>query len=153
MRFARLRTAALAVVAAVALAAGGCDGTTTTAPSLEPGTTNNGLGASFTLAAVNGGPLPADVRNDAGGRVSVVSGLLSFGNGTFQQHITLSETPVSGTAAIRQSATHGTFTFRGDRIVFRSSDGGQWEGVLAGNRIHYAVPGNNSPVAFTFQRS
>jgi hypothetical protein len=93
------------------------------------------------------------VRNDAGGRVSIVSGVLSFGNGTFQQHITLSETPVSGTAAIRQSATHGTVTFRGDRIQFKASDGGQWEGVVAGSRITYAVPGNNSPIAFTFQRS
>lgn len=153
MRFARLRTAALAVVAAVALAAGGCDGSTTMAPSLEPGTTSNGVGVSFTLVTVNGSPLPADVRNDAVGRVSVVSGLLSFGKGTFSQHITLSETPVSGTAAIRQSATHGTVTFRGDRIVFKASDGGQWEGVVTGNRINYAVPGNNSPIAFSFQRS
>lgn len=156
MRFARLKMAALAVVAA-ALAVGGCDSSTTLVGDspLSPGSLNGVSGASYTLTTVNGSGLPYDVRNDASMRVSIVQGQLSFGaGGTFQQSITLSETPPSGTASVRQSATQGTATLRGgDRIEFRANDGGQWEGVISGNRINYSVPGNNGPVAFSFQRN
>jgi hypothetical protein len=151
MRFARLRMAALAVVAVV-LAVGGCGSDMTTAPQLSPGSLS-GTGSGFALVTVNGTALPYEVRNDASGRVSITQGQLSFGNGTFQQSITLSETPSSGSASVRQSATHGTFTYRGDRIEFKASDGGQWVGVITGNRINYAVPGNNGSVAFSFQRN
>lgn len=155
MRFARLKMAALAVVAA-ALVVGGCDSSTSLSVDLpnSPGSLTGVSGAAFTLATVNGSGLPYDVRNDASMRVSIVQGQLSFGaGGTFQQSITLSETPSSGTASVRQSATQGTATLRGDRIEFKASDGGQWEGVLSGNRIVYSVPGNSGPVAFVFQRS
>ena len=152
MRFARLKMAALAVVA---LAVGGCDSSSTLAGDfvLTPGSAS-GVGSAYTLVTVNSTPLPYDVRNEASGRVSIVQGQLSFGaGGTFVQSITLSETPPSGTASVRQSATQGTATLRGDRIEFRSNDGGQWEGVISGNRINYSVPGNNGSVAFSFQRN
>ncbi|HEU4559177.1 MAG TPA: hypothetical protein VFS20_15050 [Longimicrobium sp.] len=147
--------AALAVVMA-ALAVGGCDSTSMSVDGpLSPGGLTGVSGGSYTLTTVNGSGLPYDVRNDASMRVSIVQGQLSFGaGGTFQQSITLSETPPSGTASVRQSATQGTATLRGgDRIEFRANDGGQWEGVISGNRINYSVPGNNGPVAFSFQRN
>lgn len=149
MRFARLKMAALAVVA-VALAVGGCNSDMATDIPMTPG---NASGGSYALVSVNGTALPYEVRNDASGRLSITQGQLSFGTGTFQQSMTLSETPSSGIASVRQSATHGTVTFRGDRIEFKASDGGQWGGVISGNRINYSVPGNNGPVAFSFQRN
>jgi hypothetical protein len=150
MRFPRLKTAALAVVVA-GLALGGCNADTLGVIHDSGGITDPSV---YTLIAVNNKPLPVEVRNDASGRVSIVQGSLRLAGGTFQQSLVLSETGplASSTPTPRASATQGTTTVRGDRIQFHASDGGEWEGVMSANRVDYSVPGNSSPVAFTFQR-
>jgi hypothetical protein len=151
MRFPRLKTAALAVVVA-GLALGGCNADTLALSPNTPGGISDP--SVYTLVAVNNKPLPVEVRNDASGRVSIVEGSLRLAGGTFQQSLVLSETGplASSTPTPRASATQGTTTIRGDRIQFHASDGGEWEGVMTANRVDYSVPGNSSPVAFTFQR-
>jgi len=146
MRFPRLRMAALAVVVA-GTALGGCDsGALDVSPSTATGS------GVYTLMTVNAKPLPVELRNDATGRLSIISGSLQISGGTFQQSLTLSDAPVLGSVSLRGSSTHGTVTVRGDRVEFHASDGGEWEGVISGNRLDYAVPGNSGPVAFSFQR-
>lgn len=151
MRFPRLKTAALAVVAA-GLALGGCNVDSLGVSPNDPGSITDP--SLYALVAVNNQPLPVEVRNDASGRVSIVQGSLRLAGGTFQQALVLSETGplASSTPTSRGSTTQGTTTIRGDRIQFHASDGGEWEGVMTGNRVDYSVPGNSSPVAFTFQR-
>jgi len=150
MRFPRLKMAALAVVAA-GLALGGCDSNGLAA---NPDYGNITDPATYTLVSVNAKPLPVEVRNDASGRVAIAGGSLRLADGAFQQTLTLSETsPLSSsTPTARTSATQGTITVRGDRIQFHASDGGEWEGLMTGNRVDYSVPGNSGAVAFTFQR-
>ena len=146
MRFTRLMRAALAVMGAVAVA-GGCDSATTLNSSPGPG-----HAGAYTLATVNASALPFDLQNDATGRVTVLAGTLNMGDGTFQQSLTLSETPPGGTAATRQSATQGTYTVSGDRILFKSSTGGMWEGTTSTGRIDYSVPSNTGSFVFSFRR-
>lgn len=149
MRFPRLARAALA---ATALMAAGCDTSSSLAVSPNPAAGSGA--ASYALATVNGAPLPFDTRSDASGRVSITQGLLTVtGDGAFQQNLTLSETPSGGTASLRQSASQGTYTVSGDRIRFRATDGGEWEGTVGNNRIDYSVPGNNGSFTFSFRRS
>jgi hypothetical protein len=146
MRFPRLTIAAVALVA---LATGGCD--SSTALAVSPGNLSNVPG--YTLVTVNAAPLPVEVRNDAGGRVAIAAGSLVFGDSArFQQALTLAETPAGGAPSTRTTLTQGTVTVRGDRIQFHASDGGEWEGVMSGNRLDYSVPGNSGAVAFSFQR-
>jgi len=145
MRSMRLRRAALLVLAALAVA--GCGDSV----MLSPDPSSIGSGA-YTLTQVNATALPFDVRNDATGRVTITQGSLTVGDGTFQQSLTLEETPANGVTGVRQSATQGTVTVTGDHIVFKTSDGGMWEGTASGARIDYTVPGNNGSFAFTFRR-
>lgn len=149
MRRTRLKLAALAVAAA-GLVAGGCGDSTTLAA--EPGM---GLSdATYALKTINGAPLPADVRNDASGRVSITAGEIVLTGGTaFRQSFTLSEAPLDSSASVRQAVTQGTVTIRGSAITFRASTGGEWEGTLTGSRVDYTVPGNTGLVAFSFERN
>ncbi|HET7462204.1 MAG TPA: hypothetical protein VFJ82_13190 [Longimicrobium sp.] len=150
MRFARLKLAALAVVAA-GLVAGGCGDSATMA-----GEPNLGAGSgtvTYALKTINDAPLPVDMRNDASGRVSITKGEIVLSGGTdFRQNFTISETPAGATASIRESVTEGTFTVRGTAIIFHASTGGEWEGTMSGNEIWYNVPGNTGLVHFSFQR-
>jgi len=147
MRFARLKLAALAVMAA-GLAAGGCtDSTTASVPN------NGSVGATFTLKTVNDAPLPVDVRNDATGRVSITAGeIVLTGGTTFRQSFQISETPAGGTASLRETVTQGTITIKGNAITFHASTGGEWEGTMSGSELWYNVPGNTGLVHFSFQR-
>ncbi|HEX8243233.1 MAG TPA: hypothetical protein VF541_07050 [Longimicrobium sp.] len=149
MRLTRLMSAALvAVVAGVA----GCSGADTVV-SFDGGSLNS-IGAAFTLESVNGHALPAELRHDATGTLSVTRGQLFMGSGTFQQVLTLYETSAtSSMTSTRDAATQGTFTLRGDQIHFQASDGGQWDGTYSGTKVEYAVIGNSGSVTFTFVRS
>jgi hypothetical protein len=151
MSLPRLKLAALAMCVAV-LATAGCNSDQALV-SDNPNAAIIGSGRQFVLSAVNGRPLPAVLRNDASGSLSVLEGTLSFGPGTFLQTLTLSETMPAGSATTRDATAQGTVVLNGDRLLFHASDGGEWEGVISGNRIDYAVPGNNGSVGFTFVRN
>jgi hypothetical protein len=149
MRLTRLMSAALVAVVAGVAACGGSDTLVN-----SDGNNLNSIGAAFALESVNAHPLPAELRHDPTGTLSVTRGQLFMGSGTFQQILTLHEvSATSGTTSTRDAVTQGTFTLRGDQIHFQASDGGQWDGTYSGTKVEYAVIGNSGSVTFTFVRS
>jgi hypothetical protein len=106
----------------------------------------------YTLESVNGQPLPVEVRRDATVRVAVSDGTLSFSGTGFSQHLTLWEAVPGSVTTPRQSSTQGAVTISGERIHFRATDGGEWDGVLGPGRLEYSVAGNNGALVFSFRR-
>jgi hypothetical protein len=151
MKHARLRSAALAVAVAAGVAA--CESTVANYPgndnTVPPSATVVG---TFALETVNAQPLPAEMRHDASGSVSVLAGQLKLNGTVFSQTLTLMSSDSSGVSSTRASATQGSFTMRGSLIHFQATDGGQWDGIYNGSRVDYAVPGNSGPVSFSFRR-
>ena len=156
MRRARLWTAALGVVVAVAAA---CAADTSFLPSTGDGSNLGAAGSvSFTLQTVNGHPLPVVTRSDASGTSAVMKGALLLDGGAFTQTLTVHETSAdSSQTSTRDALTRGSYTVKGTQLHFVATDGGQWDGVLSSGptflRIDYSIPGNNGAVTFSFLRS
>ena len=156
MRRARLWTAALGVVVAVAAA---CAADTTLPSNMGDGASIGSAGAvSFTLQTMNGQALPVVTRRDAAGTAEVTKGSLVLDDGAFTQTLTVHETSAdSSQTSTRDAPTRGTYTLKGTQLHFVATDGGQWDGTLSSGptflRIDYSIPGNNGPVTFSFLRS
>ena len=156
MRFARLRLAALAVVAAAVAACSSSDaGLGVTDPDIAtPGSHSSGGVANFVLQSVNAKALPAEMRRDATGTMSITRGVLALSAGNFVQTLSLFETTFSGQTSTRDVVTQGTYSVRGGgQIHFQASDGGSWDATYDGAKIEYSVAGNSGQVTFVFVRS
>jgi hypothetical protein len=100
---------------------------------------------------INGKALPVEMHKDASGSVTLTEGELVLGGGTFSQRLTLVETPPVGLASTRASLTQGTIAVSGNKVLFRASDGAEWEGTASPGWIVFTVPGNAGPVTFAFK--
>jgi hypothetical protein len=142
----RAALAALALVAAAACGDSALGSLEGNSPSVPEGPT------PYALMAINGKALPVEMYRNASGSVTLTEGELVLGGGTFSQRLTLVETPSVGLASTRASVTQGTIAVSGNKVLFRASDGAEWEGTASPGSVVYSVPGNAGPVTFTFKR-
>jgi hypothetical protein len=134
----RLRPSALPLVTLLAFAAA-CGGDKATSPTNEFG--------RYTLATVNGNPLPFTLTGTARGTIIIQSATMDLSAATSAS----SGKPVylagvSGTAngqAQQLVGDNGTYTLTGTSVTFTSSilPTVQYAGVISGNTLTLTVPG------------
>lgn len=89
----------------------------------------NGLEGTYTLASINGNPVPAGVDHD-GTKLQVRSGSMTFqANGTCRSHTVF--VPPSGTEATRD--VEATYVRDGDKVRMKWKGAGQTEGQVTAN--------------------
>lgn len=123
-----LRTSRLAACAVVCAAAGalGCGGRNPLQPDPQ-------LRGTYALQTLNGAPAPAVVRDDAGGRLELVSDTYTFsGDGTFTEQ-TATRLTLGGTVHIDATRDTGTWALDGTALeVTYDADGTVVTGTLSG---------------------